>query len=122
MVHVESLSVASKKQLEEVVDPAREHELLTGILHDFFDLLAIGRMVTMLGAMLTSGLGVERAGRSLDERVRQEFLAFVAEADFFAHERRDIVRLDVNRRSGHIGMLVTAIDIDEVSQQPQITV
>lgn len=122
VVHVESSSVTSKEQFKEVVDPAGEDEFLAGVFHHFLDLLAIGRMVAMLGAMLTSGLGIERAGRSLDERVRQEFLAFVAEANFLAHERRDVMGFDLYRRSGHIGVLVTAIDVDEISQQPQITV
>jgi len=112
----------SKEKFEQIVQPAGQHEFAAGVLHDFLNLLAITRVVAVLGAMLACRLGVERTRRSLHERVRQQLGAFTTQTDFFAHQRRNIVRLDVNRHPSLVSVLVAAVDVDEVREQAQIAV
>lgn len=76
----------------------------------------------MLSTVLARRLGVERTGRSLHKRMRQQLGATVTQLNIFTNDRRDIVRLDVNGYLGHIGMLVTAIDVDEISEQSKIAI
>ena len=99
-----------------------QHEPAPPVFHDLADSSSVGRMVAVACAVLALRLGVQRARRPLDYRVRDQPRAGRAKMDGAAHQRRDVEMFHRDRPLEHARMLVPAVDVDELGQRLQILV
>ena len=107
--------------MEQVIEPARQHDVPPGEPHHFLDLTPVLGMVAVAGAVFARGLGIHRSVRPLDQRMSQQVDAGRAKLNVFIGQGGNVERLHPRRGFSHAAVSLSTVDGHEPNERPQVS-